>query len=77
MRSFPEHGDDTDGEVVLGGFGEKLGAVGENEEGFVFVGVEADIVAGDVVGDDEVAALCRELEACVLLDVFRLCGEAY
>jgi hypothetical protein len=50
---------------VFGGFGEKLGAVGENEEGFVFVGVEADIVSGDVVGDDEVAALCRELEACV------------
>ena len=39
-------------------------------------GVEADVGAGDVVGDDEVAALAGELVAGVGLEVFGFGGEA-
>ena len=61
---------------MLGGFRERLGSVGEDEKRFVLVGVEADVGARHIVGDDQVAALFLQLETGVGLKVFSFGSEA-
>ena len=68
--------DELVGEVVFGGEREGFVVVRIDEEDFVVVGIEADAGFGDIVGDDEVAALAGEFVAGVGFEVFGFRGEA-
>src|ERR1700690_1979304 len=63
--------------IELGHFREgDIAAVSKEQRDDICIGIKASALLGDVVCDDHIGALARELSAGVVSDVTSLCGES-